>query len=66
MKGELHAEVDGLQIALTMFARFPDEQLVIADDDADEALVAEYIATLRVSVRQSAVGEFAQTAVLTL
>lgn len=66
LKSELHAEVDRFDVALAVLAGLSDEQLVVADDDADEALVAEHVATLRVSVRQAAVGKLAKAAVLTL
>ena len=63
MKSELHAEIYGFDVALTVLTGFPDKKLVVADDHADEALVAEHVATLRVRVSQATVGELAEAAV---
>ncbi len=45
---------------LAMLASLFDEEFSIVDDDTDKTLVTQDVATLRVRVSQSKIGEFAQ------
>lgn len=67
MSNEFHAESKGLDISLTMFASFFDVELGFADDDADEALVAQQVAPFRVRVGQVVVlGPSSQATIFSL
>ena len=49
---------------MAMLASLFDEEFSIVDDDTDKTLVTQDVATLRVRVSQSTIGEFAQATVL--
>ena len=53
-----------IHITLAMLASLIDEEFSIVDDDTDKTLVTQDVATLRVRVSQSTIGEFAQATVL--
>lgn len=51
LSAEFHSEFQGFDVALAMLSGFFDEEFRVANDEADEALVAEYVRSLRVRVR---------------
>ena len=63
---EAHAVLERLLPALAVVARLAQVDVALGRDEADEALVADHVAPLRVRVHQAVLGPRAEAAVLAL